>query len=944
MLIRRYLLPALMSLLVVVTSNSVVAQSRYGVLQPEDLQKQSALAAAPSGADKPLVDSEVQLPKDALVSVALDQPSELEKTVAQKLEPVTLEERIQDQTVQPKLEQFGYDIFSAIPSTFAPVMGIPVPEDYVIGPGDSFKVQVFSVTDVEYNLVVTREGRLLVPEVGDIQVAGLTFKEAKTVLGESLNRIRVGAKTVVTLSELHTIQVLMVGEVAQPGSYTVSGLSSLLNTLIATGGISRTGSLRDIQVKRGGAVIARFDLYELLLKGVETGNVYLRQGDIVFVPPIGKTAGVAGEVHRPAIYELSKENTVAQLISLAGGLLPTAAKSKTQIERIAGDNGYTLVQVDLSNGSNAAVENGDLIRVLPVVEKMDNVVLLNGHVITPGGYQWRPEMRVSDLITSKKMLLQGTDFSIAAIERENVESKRTEIRYFSLEEALQSRNSDQNAVLMPRDRVIVFNTHTARADQLASIVNKMRNEATAAQPAPIVELYGFVKHGGAYPIESTTRVLDLIEYAGGLKSGTDNHYAVLARTIRPSGLVDITALSFESFNRGLTSHNPILNAGDRLYLFGPESDRPAILKDEVKRLREQVGFGELAPIIEVGGAVAKPGAYPMTAGMRINDLIIAAGGMTESAYGLTATLSRRSLLNGEFSKIDRFDIALTSNSALVESGDSILQPYDSLVLHQKPEWINKPKRITIEGEVLYPGTFEVDKRETLCGVVQQAGGFTEDAYLFGTVFLRESVRKKEQEALDKILAEMDDLLAEVHLSPGYEKDQKMPVNQGTNDTFQVIKQLAPKQARGRLVIDMDAAVANCNETADLVLEDGDRIIIPKYQDEVSVVGQVYFPTSHKFRSDRAALDYINLSGGTKELAQREHAYIVQANGEVMTVRSKASTWGWLMSPANVEVTPGATVYVPLSVDRINGREFTQSWVDIFYKLALSTASVDYLFK
>lgn len=142
---------------------------------------------------------------------------------------------------------------------------------------------------------------------------------------------------------------------------------------------------------------------------------------------------------------------------------------------------------------------------------------------------------------------------------------------------------------------------------------------------------------------------------------------------------------------------------------------------------------------------------------------------------------------------------------------------------------------------------------------------------------------------------------------------------------------------------MENAVTKCDESSDIVLENGDRIIVPKFQDEVSVVGQVYFPTSHKYRSDRAVLDYINLSGGAKELAQREHAYIVQANGEVMTVRSRASTWGWLLSPSNVKVTPGSTVYVPLSVDRINGREFAQSWVDLIYKLTLSAASINYLF-
>ena len=167
----------------------------------------------------------------------------------------------------------------------------------------------------------------------------------------------------------------------------------------------------------------------------------------------------------------------------------------------------------------------------------------------------------------------------------------------------------------------------------------------------------------------------------------------------------------------------------------------------------------------------------------------------------------------------------------------------------------------------------------------------------------------------------------------------MPQDQSARDVFNVLKELSPEKALGRMVVDMEDAVTRCDEVSDVVLEDGDRIIVPKFQDDVSVVGQVYFPTSHKYRSSRAALDYIGLSGGTKELAQHEHAYIVQANGEVMSVRSRASSWGWLMSPANVKVTPGATIYVPLSVDRINGRESFTSWVDVFFKSIISTATL-----
>lgn len=934
-----------LALCMVGATTLAVAEDRLGVREQDEMQRKLAMEAAPNGNDQPLaVGSDLGVSKQLSLAAPVG-PSTIEQNVAEALEPVTLDEVIQQQTVQHTLDQFGYDIFSVLTTTFAPVDSIPVPLDYIVGPGDTFVVQLFSAADVQYTLVVSREGKLLVPEVGALQVAGLTFGEAKTLITESVNSIRIGVKTLVTLAELHTIQIMIVGEVSQPGAYTVSGLSSLLNALISSGGVKRSGSLRNIQVKRGGQIVADFDLYELLLKGIDTGNIYLRHGDIVFVPPVRETISIAGEVQRPAIYELKHEKTVDEAIELSGGLLATAAKSKSQIERITEQGSYTLIQVDLaSEGKSTSLKNGDLIRVLPVLDKMDEVVVLSGHVLTPGAYQWRSDMRVSDLVVSREHLRLGAEFNVGFVERENRDTKRSEVRFFSLGEALGSPGNSNDIELSPRDRVHIFDTHSARAAQLADTVRKLKNQETGTDRAPVVALKGYFKHGGEYPFQPGDRLLDLINYSGGFRSATDLNYTILARTDFRTGRVELTHLELtKALENRIGDHNPLLEPYDRIYLFDSKSNRSELLKNEIAQLRRQTPYGQLAPVVEAKGDVNLEGVYPLTPGMRVEDLIVASGGLKEEAYGSAATLSRQALLEGEYSRTDLRDLSLMKSNSNLDDRSTILQPYDQLIVRRKPEWIDTPKYVTVEGEVIHPGRYRVDKRETLCGLMTRIGGFTEDAYLFGTAFFRESVRQREQRALDRLMEQMDDLLAEVHMSPGFNKAEKLPSNQGTNDTFQVIKQLKPAKALGRLVIDMESAVVDCSETADLVLEDGDRIVVPKYLDEVSVAGQVYFPTSHKFQSDRAALDYINLSGGTKELAQREHAYVVQANGEVMTVRSRASTWGWLGSPSNVNVTPGSTIVVPLSVDRINGREFTQSWLDMFYKLTVSVASIDFLF-
>ena len=917
---------------------------RLGVLWPEDVQRQQAVKAAGQGLDEPLSQPPVAISEPKLTTVIAEAPSELEKTVSETLEPITLEEQIQQQVVQSALSQFGYDIFAVTPTTFAPVEGIPVPPDYIIGPGDTFVLQIYGPSDVEYRLVVPREGRLLIPEIGDIQVAGLSFEEAKLTLQQTISKMRIGVKTVITLADLHTIQILMVGDVSRPGMYTVSGLSSLLNTLITTGGIKRTGSLRDIQVRRHNQVIARMDIYNVLLKGVDDDNIYLRQGDVIFVPPIGPTISVAGEVHRPAIYELKTEQTVADIIALTGGLLPTADIAKSHIERITPDAQRTLLTLgSRETMADMAVKNGDVMRIFPAVKRMDDVVLLAGHVMQPGGYQWQPGMRVSSVINHVSMLRHSTDYSVAMIQREDRNTKQISALYFDLGAALNRPGSEADQVLQPRDQIVIFDTQGTRQNQVKATLNKMTRQVAGGQLANTFELIGHVQHPGVYPLETNQRLMTLLAAGGGLLPGTDIAYSLLVRTHPQTKQIEFIRLNLNQATASPAGdHNPVLKAGDKVYLFGRQTNRAKLIAADIARLKAQTRFGELSPVVTLSGEVVHGGEYPVTPGMRLEDLIAAGGGMTEKAYGEFATLSRQSLLDDEQTTTSTLNVALSTTDQYGYDSNMIVHPYDHLTLRVKPNWVSQSRLVRVEGEVTYPGEYRVGKHDTLCSVVHRAGGFTERAYLFGAVFLRESVKQREQKALDKLFDQLDDSLVDVHLSPGHEKDQKLPVNKGATDILRVMQGLDRPQAVGRMVIDLEAAVSRCDEGHDIALEHGDRLIVPALQNEVTVVGQVYQPSSHHFRSDRALLDYVNLSGGTKQFAAIEHIYVVQANGEVISVRSSQSSWTWLGQPKNLHVTPGSTIFVPLDLDRINGREYTESWAELIYKMAISAAGLKFI--
>jgi len=227
--------------------------------------------------------------------------------------------------------------------------------------------------------------------------------------------------------------------------------------------------------------------------------------------------------------------------------------------------------------------------------------------------------------------------------------------------------------------------------------------------------------------------------------------------------------------------------------------------------------------------------------------------------------------------------------------------------------------------------------ETLCNVIQRAGCFTDDAYLLGAIFIRQSVQKKQQKALDRIQENLDDLLVQIHLSPSKDNAEKMPASEQKHNIMKVIKQLKKAKAIGRMVIDLEG-VRNCEEASDFILEDGDKLFVPKFSNEVSVMGEVYFPTSHFYMENWGIKDYIKLSGGSTVLARKHHAYVVHANGEVMSARSRR----WFNASKNIKVTPGSAIYVPINVDRINRLETSQSWSEIVYHLAVSAASLSVL--
>ncbi|MGL5392174.1 MAG: SLBB domain-containing protein, partial [Shewanella sp.] len=264
-----------------------------------------------------------------------------------------------------KLRRFGYDMFAGEPSTFAPVSDVPVPGEYLVGPGDSIKVQLYGKENKAFDLVINREGVIQFPELGPISVMGLTFSELRDSLSQRIAQQMIGIESNITMGELRSIRIFVAGDAYKPGSYTVSSLSTITQALFVAGGVNEIGSLRNIQVKRNGKLVGSLDLYNLLLRGDASGDLRLQSGDVVFIPSIGGLVTVTGEVRRPAIYELKQHETMADIIAMAAGLKSGAYPKSSSVERYNSNSLKTVVNVDLTaeQGKNTLAKAGDFIRV-----------------------------------------------------------------------------------------------------------------------------------------------------------------------------------------------------------------------------------------------------------------------------------------------------------------------------------------------------------------------------------------------------------------------------------------------------------------------------------------------------------------------------------------------------------------------------------------------------
>jgi polysaccharide export outer membrane protein len=840
----------------------------------------------------------------------------IEKPAGKKEEPTRPDEEFFKKSLgpgRPSLEIFGHNLFSEAPSTFAPILAMPVSDGYIVGPGDEIKILMWGRLDERYSLEVDNEGVINFPRTGPLTVGGLTFEEVKELIRHKAEAIT-GVNVNVSMGKLRTIQVFVLGEVKNPGVYTVSSLAAITNALLASGGPTDLGSLRRVELKRQGKVISVIDLYDFLLKGDTSADTRLMPGDVVFLPQAGPMVSVSGNVKRPAIYELKDDLDLKTTLDLAGGLTPWGYKQRIQIERASEHQQQIVVDIpyaELAEKRPILLKDGDLVRVFPIIPDAMNAVYLFGNVLRPGQYEYKQGLRVSDIIPNVETLDKDTYFGYALIKRYHLDDMKAELIPFDLGQLLFLKDESQDISLRPLDELYVFDQRTFE-DRTVAVVE------------------GEVRKPGRYFIDASgMRLRDLIFKAGNLTRDAYMKLGHIYRKDRHTKEVNILTFNLKKAMAEDPQNNILLQDQDTVYVHS------------ILDYKEEY-------TVSIKGMVHRPGDYPYASNMTVKDLILVAGNVRDAAYTKEAELVRFDIVNGKKveSSVINFDIL----RALENDPDHNLklQPMDFVNIKQIPDWWDKKKTVSISGEVCFPGDYQIRSEERLSDLLKRAGGFTERAYLRGASFTREAVKKMQQDRLNDLMKKLEIEIAQFgsqEMQTALSKEDLAAQAQFVSAQKALVDKLSEAEASGRLVISLAPINELKGRSSDLFLEDGDRLYIPQRPNTVSVLGAVYNPTALVYDEDRPTVEYyLNKTGGPTDNAEVDQMYIIRADGTVVSKGGESwfgVTWSdednrWAMGGTidDVKLYPGDTILVPQKLVRPAYMRDIKDITQIVYQIAV----------
>ena len=642
---------------------------------------------------------------------------------------------------------FGRDIFNNTSLTFEPAMNIATPQNYVIGPGDNIKLDIYGASQKSDVYIVSPDGDITVEGFGPIHVSGMSVSRAQAHIRSTLGSRYSSSSIKIGLGQTRTITINVMGEVQAPGTYTLSAFASVFHALYMAGGISELGTLRNIKVFRRGSLVTVVDVYDYILNGKLTGNVRLQDNDVIVVGTYDAMVSIKGKVKRPMYYEMKKTESLASLLNYAGGFSSDAYKKTVRVIR-NGDTKRKVFNVGEFDFSSFKVQNGDSVGVDSIIARYENMVEVKGAVFRPGMYQLGGE------ITTVKNLLEQCDGV--------------------LEDAITTRG----------------------------VMHRM----------------------------NPNRTLSVIP-------------------------VDIAGI--------LAGTSPDIPLQNEDVLFVPSNN---------DQLTERT--------ITIHGEVMYPGEYRYADNETLEDFVLQAGGLKESASTVKVDVSRRIIDNKAIKSngitAENFSFSLKEGFIIDGEPGFILKPYDEVYVRKSPGYQTQ-QNVYIEGEINFPGTYAMSKRESrLSDLVKAAGGVNALAYVKGAR-LERKITPEERIRMQQVVDVVE------HQTMSDDSLDLKKVNFG--DIYYV-------------GIQLDKALEAPGSDYDLVMREGDRIIVPEYNNTVTISGNVLYPNTVAYKKGKKASYYINQAGGFGNRARKHSTYIVHMNGTVNQVGE------------GDKPTPGCQIIVP----------------------------------
>lgn len=825
--------------------------------------------------------------EDPYLTAITRSPLSMETNEAYFKRLVTLQTKGAQKAALP-LTRYGIEFFSN--KNGLDLTSLPVPEHYRIVPNDVLSVILYGPKSENMSLNVDKDGSIVIPSFGPLQVSGLTFAEAKKVIADALMAAFPNVGVTVNIAQFSTIQVTLAGEVVTPGLYNLNSFSTLKEALISAGGVSSNGSMRGVMIKRKGKIVSTVDLYRIIRGTAKTQETLLKAGDVVVVPVVGKSVIVDGNVKRPAIYEAKGNETLADILSYAGGLSASANKNDIRITRYDENEKMSIETVSLLMASKKKVMDQDKIYAYGIDVSNIRGITLYGNVIKPGFWPLAKDgisvreffKREIDQNSLRGVFLEQTHFDYAVIKR-ITPSLKEELIGFSLSKAL---SGEETIKLYSRDELYVLNKTMAEEKSIVKIngeciirpgeykyFEKMTLRsllATAGVECPIDERKVTILSRDPQNMESTVKVVDTTK--------EEAHY---------------------------------LNKFDEVFT---------------------VGFYTVNPhkTAMIKGEVYLPGEYPIgTNGVTLRELILSAGGLTDKASQEKLEIVSYEMKNG----IRTRNVKTISSSVAMSDNSPIVSPYDEVTIYKVPQW-GERKTVKILGHVKYPGEYVIEEGDHLSDLVKRVGGFTDTAYLDGAVFTREELKKRQQDGVERQIKDLEQRILFIASQPTEAGQSAADKTQLVNLLGMLKEEVKKTEFVGRMAIKLQHDMRRFEKNSfNILLKNGDALYIPEREDSVIIQGEVLNPNAVVYRSDYSLNDYLEKSGGLKDSAEPKNIFVIHANGEAETFKS-----GYLFT-AQTHIGPGDVIVVPMQISTVSGMQFAKDITSILYQMAVSVAAL-----